>query len=126
MTQQHIKINHEYIRNQSPEVQKMIRAIRRQLATDQLADVATYGADAGYPGFSYYTDTVKFYNRHEEAIWQLLEQDADDFGFDSVPAYIASFNRASDAVDITQFKNLLTWYALEHVARNLTENSDDM
>jgi hypothetical protein len=115
------KINHEYIRSQSDDVKRMIRAIRRQLDVDYLRDVAEHGADAGFPGFTYYTDTVKFYNRHEGAIWELLREDADALGYDNVPALIASFNSAHQAEDPTTFKNLLTWYALETVARNMTD-----
>lgn len=115
------KHNQAYVNNQTPEVQKMIRAIRRNLTLDQLQDVANHGADTGWNGFTSYTDTVKFYNRHEEAIWQLLEADADDLGYDNVPALIASFRSAGGANTLHGFKNLLTWYALETIARELTE-----
>lgn len=115
------KLNTAWVKNQSADVQKMTRAIRRQLDAEQLSDVASHGADAGFPGFTYYTDTVKFYNRHEDAIWELLRDDAQNLGYDNVPALIASFNRANNADDVTGFKNLLAWYALKTVARLLTD-----
>lgn len=115
------KLNTDWQQAQSAKVQKMVRAIRRQLDAGQLEDVASHGADVGWPGFTYTADTVAFYRRHEDAIWELLSDEADAYGYDNVPAFIASFNGARNVGDEDQFKNLLAWYALESVARCLTD-----
>lgn len=115
------KVNQSYYRNQSHEVQKMIRAIRRQLSISALVDVRDHGADSGFSGFIYTAECVRFYNRHEDAIWQLLRSNADDMGYDSATALIATFKRKDMLDDPDQFKNLLAWFALEEVARGLTD-----
>ena len=83
-------------------------------AAETLRDVASHGADAGFPGFTYYSDTGNFYSAHKALIWEALAEDAEDFGYDSVTDFVASFN--TKAHDATQFENLLAWYALERVA----------
>lgn len=101
---------------QSREVQSLARSIRRSLGKDQRHDVYTHGADSGWPGFSYTSDCVRFYNRHETAIWELLSDDAENMG-ESIPQFIAGFRRVDMAYSGDGFKNLLTWYALETICR---------
>lgn len=115
-----MKSNTQWYNAQSDDVQKMVRAIRRRLNLSELSDVASHGADSGWSGFTYTSDCVKFYNRHEEAIWEMLRDSASDMG-ESVPQMIAGFGRVDMADDPRSFKNLLAWFALEEVARNLTE-----
>lgn len=95
---------------------KLIQAIRETLDADQIKDVAEHGADAGWPGFTYYSDTCAFYEAHKEAIWDMLSNDADDQGT-SIMALIASFGGARDVGSADQLENLLAWYALENVCR---------
>ena len=83
-------------------------------AAETLRDVASHGADAGFPGFTYYSETGSFYSAHKALIWEALAEDAEDFGFKSVTDFVASFN--TKAHDAAQFENLLAWYALERVA----------
>ena len=81
---------------------------------ETLRDVAHPGADAGFPGFCYYTATGEFYNAHKGLIWDALAEDAEAFGYDSPADLVASFR--TKAHDGAQFENLLAWYALERVA----------
>lgn len=85
-------------------------------AEETLRDVARGGADAGWPGFSYYRDTEKWYDEYEDVIWEMLEEDADGMGVKSPLELIATFGGAKDVHNDAQFKNLLVWYALERVA----------
>jgi len=112
------KVNQGWIKSQPENVQKMVRAIRRKLTLADLADVAEHGADAGWPGFTYYRETTRFYDRHKEAIWELLWNDCQVYG-SNIPAMIGSFNSAVSTA--TEFENLLVWLALETVARNIIE-----
>ncbi len=58
---------------------KLINAVIRQLGEkDRLVDVYRNGVNAGYPGFTYYADTEKFYRRHRGAINSLVLQQAED------------------------------------------------
>lgn len=104
--------------------ERMVKAIREQLDDDRLRDVAEHGADGGFPGFSYYSDTVAFYNEHADAIWDMLGDLADDMGETPI-GVIAGFRIAKDIQSDDQFKNALAWFALEEVARDITENDED-
>ena len=64
---------------------KLINAVIRQLGGKyRLADIYLHGVDGGYPGFTYYTDTVAFYKRHKTAINALVMEQADELGEDPV------------------------------------------
>jgi len=78
------------------------------------------GADAGYPGFTYFTDTVKFYDENEELIWDILVEMADDLG-ETPLNVIAGFGGAKDVVSGDSFKNLMSWFALEEASNYLQE-----
>ena len=68
------------------EVHPLASAVHRQLGIpvselpDTLADVRRGGADSGFPGFTYYADTVSFAKRHRAAILDSLVSLADDLG----------------------------------------------
>jgi hypothetical protein len=91
--------------------------IERLGGEESLEDVANYGAGSGFPGFTYYTDTVKFYDEFSDEIWELLVEDARSLGCGSVLEMIAGFGGAGGCESDTTFKNLLAWYALEAVAQ---------
>jgi hypothetical protein len=69
---------------------KLVKAVLDNLSDDpddalqSLKDVAEHGVEGGFPGFTYYTDTVEFYKRNKMAIVKLLQQEADDSGQDPV------------------------------------------
>lgn len=85
---------------------------------DSARDIANHGADAGYPHISYTSDCVKLYNRFEEEIYEALNQDAEEFGMDSVDALVATFRRKDMLSTPDRRKNLLLWYMVEREARN--------
>ena len=105
---------------------ELLKAIRDhaglELAT--IRDAGTHGADSGFGGFTYYGDTSEFYEANHALLWQLLSEDAEEFGYDSVPAFVASFNRADMADDETGFECLVSWYALETAGRWLTDRQE--
>jgi len=113
--------------------QSVIRALGGR---DDLEDVVNHGANMGFPGFTYYKETVSFYKRHKADILKSLEEFADDFGepilrmiagFRSMEGYsereIAKvlYGRDDGSSEYTQIANCLAWYALETVARELTD-----
>ena len=125
--------------------ENLINAVAEQMGygpTDEefisyMHDVANHGADSGFSGFAYYTDTVEFFKQNREAIVQLCKDYASDFGTDVI-SMIAGFNCLDDdpetrdeierAIygrlerDDLQVPNALAWFALEEVARHLTDN----
>lgn len=105
---------------------ELLRAIREHSGLELAAirDAGRHGADAGWGGFTYYTDTVAFYDANETLLWEILAGDAEEYGYDNVPAFVASFVRADDAGDETGFKNLVAWYALETAGRWLEDRRE--
>ena len=94
------------------------RWFRRNLKSSS-RDIANHGADAGYPCITYTVDTVKLYNKYEDDIYEMLNEDADDMGYGSPEELIATFRRKDMLSSPDQRKNLLVWYACEKVAREL-------
>jgi hypothetical protein len=116
----------------------LTRAVIRQLGGQaQLADVARHGADGGFRGFSSYSDTVAFAERHRDAIMVRLAEDSDAYRIDgSILGFLAGFGclkgmtvdeiarglHDKKAEEHTQVFNALAWYALEEIARELNPN----
>ena len=51
-----------------PEYATLIRAVVTKTGIDSVRAINSYGIDGGYPGFTYYKDTVRFAYRHRKAI----------------------------------------------------------
>lgn len=134
----------------SPASPRLNRAVVNQLggweaAKESMLDIARHGINAGYCGFTYYSDTVKFFKSHRSDIVKLAEQMADDLG-ENVAEMVATFGclagrqchgdgsrkntireylpgvsrclyggRLND--DDTQVANALAWFAGEEVSR---------
>ena len=73
----------------------------------------------------YYEDTVKFHDKFEEEIWEMLYNDYIDLGCSSIPDLISTFNGSKNVETLRQFKNLLAWYAVESVARQILEEKEN-
>ena len=91
---------------------------KRHLEEDA-QDICLHGADAGYPEITYTSDTVRVYNRFEDDIYDMLNEDADEMGYKSPEELIATFRRSDMLSTPDQRKNLLVWYACEKVAREM-------
>ena len=105
---------------QDQDAVDLLKAIREhsglELSTIRGVCGPGHGADAGYGGFTYYSDTSEFYESNRELLWRILSEDAEEFGFDNVPAFVASFNNASMANTEEGFECLVSWYALEQMS----------
>lgn len=62
---------------------------------ETLRDVAAHGADSGFPGFTYYSDTRRFYIRHRSAINELVMSEAREFGMTPID-FVAGFRCLQD------------------------------
>jgi hypothetical protein len=90
-----------------------------------LEEVVKYGCVNGcVSSLIYYADTVKFHDKFEEEIWEMLYDEYQEFGFNSIPEYIASFNGSKEVGSLMQFKNLLAWYAVENVSRQILDEKE--
>jgi hypothetical protein len=120
---------------ENSEYKTLINAVIRQLGgKESLSDIRNHGISGGFTGFTYYSDTVAFANRHRSSINRLLEQMADELGEDVV-SMVSNFgvfrNSGMDAEDKkdlyrflgggkckeTTIPNLMAWFAAEEVAR---------
>lgn len=129
----------------------LIRAVIRTVGKDNLEDLMNHGADGGFPGITYYSDTVAFFKRHRSEIVSLVNQMADDLGENpadmvagfgclaghdvhrlpdhekrrKLQEYLPSVSRCLYGGrltdDDTQTANALTWFACEQVARAMCD-----
>ena len=102
-------------------------------ALQVLRDIVNNGADGGFSGFIYYTETVKFVNENKRDILDLAKKQAECFDTDWLKM-VCGFHclreinlKPSDVADAfydytgeckDQILNALSWFALEEVARN--------
>jgi len=94
--------------------------LKANLTKGDLTALAEHGAQNGFPGLTYYSDTCALYDKFSEEIWALAIEEAEQAGNRNVFEMIAQFGGANDVGNETQMKNLLVWYAAEHYARKLT------
>jgi hypothetical protein len=115
--------------NPSHGTQKEFREL-----SQKFKEVSEHGADCGWSGFTYYTETIAFYKKHRQDIVQHMEQNAAGMGTDII-SMVQSFGdfRNSDKPtpsevgralwdsqtekELTSLYNVFSWYALEEVAR---------
>ena len=89
-----------------------------------ISDIAKYGCSGGVAGLTYYKETCAFYDKHKTEIWDLLYDMSEDQNF-SIPYLISDFNGARQVTCEDSFKNLLVWWAVEHVARDIENSAED-
>ena len=104
-------------------------------------NIAEHGAAGGFSGFSYYHDTIAFFDDNRAQVLKMAAEMATDCGYKSSFDMMANFNCFAgltdqeifnalidpEAEDSTTVKNGLAWFALEEVARavNDYQNDDD-
>lgn len=93
--------------------------LRANLSAGELRDLANHGADTGWYGLTYTSDTVKLFDRYGEEMWEVLVRMADDFGNKNVADLMAGFNRADMMHSVDGFKNLVVWAVAEEYAREM-------
>lgn len=88
-----------------------------------LGDLLKGGCQSGIASrLIYYKDTNAFYDKHEEEIEDLVQQYI-TFARCKRSEFISSLN--GDAEDITQEKNLLSWFAYEETCRTILDLLED-
>lgn len=123
-----------------PAGEILTRAVVKQIGgwesfKESAEDVTEHGADGGFSGFIYYTDTLRFYKNHKEEIYSLLHDYAEQFGIqvitlmqgwrclsNSTEEEIGATLYGSSQKHDTSVANALAWFALEEVARFYVDN----
>lgn len=113
---------------------QLIDAVVSQIGDrDSLVDVARHGADLGFNGYIYYSETVDFFDRNKALILALVGDMSDEFGLSRID-FVKGFNcldqddedEIGEVIygngDSASIKNALAWFALEEVARHENPN----
>lgn len=85
-------------------------------------NIASHGAQNGYPAISYYSDTLDFYNTNKDDIWELATDQSEDYGHKNVFEMLSGFSGAKNVSNCTRFENLMCWYATEEVSRHCVDS----
>ena len=95
-------------------------------------DIIRYGADSGFSGFIYYSETTAFFKRNRRSILAHLDAICFDIGEDRISvlkSWRCLNHLTSDEIarglyeggksdDVTQVQNALSFFALEEVAHD--------
>ena len=92
----------------------------------QLKDLASHGADSGWPGLTYTRDCVALFDAHASTIWEMAVVMAEDMGDGNVAQMIGGFGRSDMVDDWDTFRNLMAWFAAEEIARTITDRADEL
>lgn len=118
---------------------KTLEDVSNTYVLENLKDVANYGADGGWNGFTYYSDIVKFFDDNKDLIMESLKEMASELGEDLLEV-ISSFRCLHNEYSVGEIaeaifansengeyaiKNALSWYALEEVAYQLYDDITD-
>lgn len=110
-----------------------------QYFQESAENINDHGAIGGFSGFSYYHDTVRFFDDNREPILKMAAEMAADCGYKSSFEMMAAFNCFAgltdqeifnalidpEAEEATTVKNGLAWFALEEVARAVYDYQND-
>jgi len=94
-------------------IEKFWRSVKRNLDKDQRADFAQYGGEGGFPSYTYYTDNKKHYNRHQDAIWSILQDAAEQQGIENGFKWLAESNYGGKIDSSLTLANYAVWAAIE-------------
>jgi hypothetical protein len=86
-----------------------------------ISDIATHGCSGAVTGIIYYYETTKFHADHEQEIWDLLYEYAQQEGFKLIDK-VAQIGK--DVGSHAQFLNALVWWAVEVRAQELVVRKD--
>ena len=75
-----------------------------------IKDISKHGCSGGFSGLIYYNETVRFHDEHEEEIWDMLHEYAEQEGH-KLADKLAQVSK--DAGSLTQLKTQLVWGAVD-------------
>ena len=61
--------------------------LKENYEQSELQEIAEGGLEGGISGFIYYSETCSFYDENEDEIWELLEEDADQYGYKDINSF---------------------------------------
>ena len=88
-------------------------------------DIASHGADAGYPHITYTAHTVEIFDKFASEIWEMAVEDAEAMGYKNVAEMVAEFGRSDMLENLNNTKSLMVWYGCEKIARQLVNEKSE-
>jgi len=85
-----------------------------------ISDIAKHGCAGGVAGIIYYDETTAFHEHHQEEIWQLVQDHADDAGLKNGNMLM---HISEDPGSLKHLINDLVWWAVEVRAQALEGNA---
>jgi hypothetical protein len=101
------------------ELYNAVKEHEPSLTTDDFTMISENGADWGVTGFTYYKDTLKFYDDNRVLIEDFLMTEAEEHGLKNM-FELPKLGRLT-VETITDFKNFAAWYILETVAHQYSD-----
>jgi hypothetical protein len=117
------------------------------MSKEEIIEAGEHGANTGWPGFTYYSDTCKFWAKNKSLIMELAEETANGLGEDllsmiqnfrclsktdykqsEIADALYSAKPKTDKVELIQvelIQNAMAWFALEEVGRWLAEKPEE-
>lgn len=86
------------------------------------SDIATGGADAGWPDLSYYEDTLKLYAEHKEAIWDIVADYVEDEGI----TVLGLLQNKWEINTADELENNMVWVAVEILASVAVGHAEEL
>ena len=103
-----------------PSITECLRAYEDQ-ELGLISDIAKHGCSGGVAGITYYSETIAFHDHHQEEIWQLVQNHADQHGLKK-GEFLQHLSK--DPGSLAQLVNDLVWWAVEVRAQELQEGDD--
>lgn len=114
---------------------KLVKAVIRQSGgwrdfQENALYIANNGVAGGFSGWIYYIETCEFYAKNQQLIVDMVEKQADEYGYQSAQDMIKGFRSLDSKMSEIGYTlygtkhqhdnyiaNALAWYAAEEVAR---------
>ena len=103
------------------ELYNAVKEHEPSLTDDDFSMISENGADWGVMGFTYYRDTIKFYDNNRQLVENFLIDEAAEHGLKNM-FELPTLERLT-VETITDFKNYAAWYILKTVAHEIANNS---
>lgn len=109
--------------------ERFVEEIKATLEYDEnpevLREVTKYGADAGWPGLSYDDDLQKWYDEYQDVIWDIMCQDAEEYGYSSPLEVFINHGRNELATSHVGFIAAVVWYAVEWACARCVQEHEE-
>ena len=103
------------------ELYNAVKEHEPSLTDEDFSMISENGADWGVMGFTYYRDTLKFYDNNRVLIEDFLITEAEEHGLKNM-FELPTLGRLT-VETITDFKNYAAWYILETVAHQYSDDA---